>query len=286
MPCRQVGLAKMWRVQNGTKTTCRSAFITGVCRQLKRCLTKLSPCLHQRPPQLKKVGRGMGLFRLAAYVVGQSKLAQEPSVTNGAGLHAPVLEADPEPVGHCGYPLPAQQRRVGHIGQGCSLRCREYQTLIVATPLPCFCQDFHAPAGQGLTRVCKIEIIATNRPHRPWIPAYAGMTEWARLDSGLRRNDGMGPIRNGPDSEHLGAVLYLSKPTLLCGLTFNCVKSQMKYIPLSAGQEGPVLLAGCHPFRGNGPLGRLDVNLRPYGKANLTRPCRSQHQKLKGQTSH
>ena len=24
------------------------------------------------------------------------------------------------------------------------------------------------------------------------------MTEWARLDSGLRRNDGMGPIRNGP----------------------------------------------------------------------------------------
>ena len=89
----------------------------------------------------------------------------------------------------------------------------------------------------SLTRVCKIEIIATNRPHRPhrpWIPAYAGMTEWAPLDSGLRRNDGMGPIRNGPDSEHLGAVLYLSKPTLLCGLTFNCVKSQMKYIPLSA----------------------------------------------------
>ncbi len=31
-----------------------------------------------------------------------------------------------------------------------------------------------------LTGVCKIEIIATNRPHRPWIPAYAGMTEWAR----------------------------------------------------------------------------------------------------------
>ena len=29
--------------------------------------------------------------------------------------------------------------------------------------------------------------------------------------------------------------MYLSKPTLLCGLTFNCVKSQMKYIPLSAG---------------------------------------------------
>ncbi len=28
--------------------------------------------------------------------------------------------------------------------------------------------------------------------------------------------------------------MYLSKPTLLCGLTFNCVKSQMKYIPLSA----------------------------------------------------
>ena len=31
--------------------------------------------------------------------------------------------------------------------------------------------------------------------------------------------------------------MYLSKPTLLRGLTFNCVKSQMKYIPLSA----------CHP---------------------------------------
>ena len=29
--------------------------------------------------------------------------------------------------------------------------------------------------------------------------------------------------------------MYLSKPTLLCGLTFNCVKSQMKYIPLSGG---------------------------------------------------
>ena len=28
--------------------------------------------------------------------------------------------------------------------------------------------------------------------------------------------------------------MYLSKPTLLCGRTFNCVKSQMKYIPLSA----------------------------------------------------
>ena len=31
-----------------------------------------------------------------------------------------------------------------------------------------------------LTRVCKNEIIATNRPRHPWIPAYAGMTEWAR----------------------------------------------------------------------------------------------------------
>ena len=30
------------------------------------------------------------------------------------------------------------------------------------------------------TRVCKNEIIATNRPRHPWIPAYAGMTEWAR----------------------------------------------------------------------------------------------------------
>ncbi len=106
-----------------------------------------------------------------------------------------------------------------------------------------------------LTRVCKIEIIATNRPHHPWIPAYAGMTEWARLDSGLRRNDGMGPIRNGPDtewpdSEYLGAVLYLSKPTLLCGLTFNCVKSQMKYIPLSYGYAGGSQQLGCEDVEG------------------------------------
>ena len=58
-----------------------------------------------------------------------------------------------------------------------------------------------AVGGGGLTRVCKIEIIATNRPHRPWIPAYAGMTEWARLDSGLRRNDGMGPPGFRPTPE-------------------------------------------------------------------------------------
>ncbi len=43
--------------------------------------------------------------------------------------------------------------------------------------------------------------------------------------------------------------MYLSKPTLLCGLTFNCVKSQMKYIPLSAPRKWgikmtPHLLAG------------------------------------------
>ena len=31
-----------------------------------------------------------------------------------------------------------------------------------------------------LTGVCKNEIIATNRPRHSWIPAYAGMTEWAR----------------------------------------------------------------------------------------------------------
>ena len=31
-----------------------------------------------------------------------------------------------------------------------------------------------------LTGVCKNETIATNRPRHPWIPAYAGMTEWAR----------------------------------------------------------------------------------------------------------
>ena len=34
--------------------------------------------------------------------------------------------------------------------------------------------------GLPLTRVCKNEIIATDRPRHPWIPAYAGMTEWAR----------------------------------------------------------------------------------------------------------
>ena len=33
---------------------------------------------------------------------------------------------------------------------------------------------------QRLTGVCKNEIIAMNRPRHPWIPAYAGMTEWAR----------------------------------------------------------------------------------------------------------
>ena len=34
--------------------------------------------------------------------------------------------------------------------------------------------------GGGLTGVCKNEIIATNRPRHPRIPAYAEMTEWAR----------------------------------------------------------------------------------------------------------
>ena len=42
----------------------------------------------------------------------------------------------------------------------------------------------HEPAilwgGWQLTGVCKSEIIATNRPRHPWIPDYAGMTEWAR----------------------------------------------------------------------------------------------------------
>ena len=32
------------------------------------------------------------------------------------------------------------------------------------------CKTAGVPEGR-LTRVCKIEIIATNRPHRPWIPA-------------------------------------------------------------------------------------------------------------------
>ena len=30
-----------------------------------------------------------------------------------------------------------------------------------------------------LTGVGKNEIIATNQPRHPWIPVYAGMTEWA-----------------------------------------------------------------------------------------------------------
>ena len=42
----------------------------------------------------------------------------------------------------------------------------------------------HEPAilwgGWQLTGVCKSEIIATNCPRHPWIPDYAGMTEWAR----------------------------------------------------------------------------------------------------------
>ena len=37
-----------------------------------------------------------------------------------------------------------------------------------------------SPGGTPLTGVGKNEIIATNRPRHPWIPAYAGMTEWAR----------------------------------------------------------------------------------------------------------
>ena len=36
------------------------------------------------------------------------------------------------------------------------------------------------PTPQGLTGVCKNEIIAMDRLRRPRIPAFAGMTEWAR----------------------------------------------------------------------------------------------------------
>ena len=36
--------------------------------------------------------------------------------------------------------------------------------------------------------------------------------------------------------------MYLSKPALLYGLTFNCVKFQMKYIPLSVPPTGAELL--------------------------------------------
>ena len=39
---------------------------------------------------------------------------------------------------------------------------------------------FSPPPPLILTGVCKNETIATNRPRHPWIPAYAGMTEWAR----------------------------------------------------------------------------------------------------------
>ena len=36
----------------------------------------------------------------------------------------------------------------------------------------------HIPPDR-LTGVGENEIIATNRPRHPWIPAYAGMIEWA-----------------------------------------------------------------------------------------------------------
>ena len=39
---------------------------------------------------------------------------------------------------------------------------------------------FEQSGGSPLTGACKSEIIATNRPRHPWIPDYAGMTEWAR----------------------------------------------------------------------------------------------------------
>ena len=47
--------------------------------------------------------------------------------------------------------------------------------------------------------------------------------------------------------------MYLSKATLLCGLTFNCVKSQMKYIPLSGVLMGSdsCSLFGPQPVPGN-----------------------------------
>ena len=35
-------------------------------------------------------------------------------------------------------------------------------------------------SGGGLIGVGKNGIVATDRPRRPWIPACAGMTEWAR----------------------------------------------------------------------------------------------------------
>ena len=57
--------------------------------------------------------------------------------------------------------------------------------------------------------------------------------------------------------------MYLSKPTLLCGLTFNCVKSQMKYIPLSA--SGAPLFRGLYPVAaGTAPAARA-VPSQPSG---------------------
>ena len=52
--------------------------------------------------------------------------------------------------------------------------------------------------------------------------------------------------------------MYLSKPARLYGLTFNCVKFQMKYLPLSGG-EPPV----CSNIRAAGP---------PSPKADAHRP--------------
>ena len=37
----------------------------------------------------------------------------------------------------------------------------------------------HTLVRGGLIGVCKREIIAMNCPLNPWIPAYAGITEWA-----------------------------------------------------------------------------------------------------------
>ena len=92
-------------------------------------------------------------------------------------------------------------------------------------------------AGLRLTGVCKSEIIATNRPRHPWIPAYAGMTEWA-------------------GSKHLGAILYLSTPNLLSGLTIVTVQTSGDLLDQRHRRQGNLALskAVSPPSAGIRPL--------------------------------
>ena len=67
-------------------------------------------------------------------------------------------------------------RKFGIVVQSLGLRSPHLAAMV----LPGFPAWELTLPGLPLTRVCKNEIIATDRPRHPWIPAYAGMTEWAR----------------------------------------------------------------------------------------------------------